>query len=212
MVIIMNHIEDGAANKEFGCNSQKPNIFIIGDSIRLGYCETVKKELNPVAEVFYPVDNCRSTQYVISSLNGWANNLSDKSLINLVQFNCGHWDVAHWMGYEESLTSGEEYAKNIKMIIALLKKTFVNAKIVFATTTPMNPNGSIGLNPRSNSEIDAYNEIAVKTAKDNGVLVNDLNKITRDWGSDCYADYCHFTKQAFETLGKEVALELKYLL
>ncbi|MGI6279973.1 MAG: SGNH/GDSL hydrolase family protein [Acutalibacteraceae bacterium] len=208
----MAHIGDGKVEKEFNCLKDRPNIFIIGDSIRLGYCETVKKELENAAEVFYPDENCRSTQFVISSLNRWSNKLSDKSLINLVQFNCGHWDVAHWLGYEQPLTSIDEYEKNIKMIIALLRKIFVNAKIIFATTTTMNPNGSIGLNPRSNSEIDRYNQVAVKVATEQGVLINDLNKITRDWGSECYADYCHFTKEAFQTLGKEVARYLKEFL
>ncbi|MBQ3817103.1 MAG: hypothetical protein II802_02380 [Clostridia bacterium] len=48
----MNYIENGNVNAKFKCSTQKPNIFLIGDSIRLGYCETVKKELSSDAEVF----------------------------------------------------------------------------------------------------------------------------------------------------------------
>ncbi|MBQ3817102.1 MAG: hypothetical protein II802_02375 [Clostridia bacterium] len=138
--------------------------------------------------------------------------LDDASRIDIVQFNCGHWDVAHWSGYESSLTSPQEYAKNIRMIVFLLIKFFVNAKIVFATTTPMNPDGIMGVNPRSNAEIDEYNEIAVKVANESGLIINDLNKITRDWGSEQYADYCHFTESAFQFLGKKVAEKFKELL
>ena len=208
----MNYIEDGNSNVEFKCSKTKKNIFLIGDSIRLGYCKTVKNELSDVAEVFYVNENCRNTQFVITNLRKWQKMFDDTTRVEVVQFNCGHWDAAHWNGYEIPLTSTEEYARNIKMIIDLLKLMFVNAKIVFATTTAMNPDGSLGVNPRSNQDIDRYNEIAVKVAKDNDVIINDLNVITRDWGSEKYRDYCHYTADAFVSLGKEVAQKLKEIL
>ncbi len=208
----MQYVEDGNAAFLFPCASDKPNVFLIGDSIRLGYCKTVKKELADTAEVFFCDDNCRSTQYVIFSLRRWANNFSDPKKVDIVQFNCGHWDVAHWNGYADPLTSKTEYAKNIRMIICLLKEYFPNAKIVFATTTPMNPSGLLGVNPRSNEEIDTYNRIAKDIAVETGVTVLDLNGFTRNWGSECYRDYCHFTEQAFAELGKEVARNLTALL
>ena len=34
-------------------------IVLIGDSIRMGYCEYVKNSLRDVAEVYYPPENCR---------------------------------------------------------------------------------------------------------------------------------------------------------
>lgn len=58
----MNYLENGKSGKEFTCSKERPNIFLIGDSIRLGYCETVKKELADIAEVFYVMDNCRKPQ------------------------------------------------------------------------------------------------------------------------------------------------------
>lgn len=48
----MNYVENGKSNVEFICSKEKPNIFLIGDSIRLGYCATVKSEMIDVAEVF----------------------------------------------------------------------------------------------------------------------------------------------------------------
>ena len=38
-------IKHGRADAEFACGETKPNIFLIGDSIRLGYCKTVKESL-----------------------------------------------------------------------------------------------------------------------------------------------------------------------
>ena len=66
-------IKHARVGAEFSCSETKPNIFLIGDSIRLGYCKTVKDCLADVAEVFYFADNCKSTQYVIFTALGWAN-------------------------------------------------------------------------------------------------------------------------------------------
>lgn len=208
----MNYVENGKSGKEFICSKERPNIFLIGDSIRLGYCDTVKKELADTAEVFYVSDNCRNTQYVVTSLENWKNMFDDETLIDIVQFNCGHWDTARWSGYDVCLTSEAEYAKNIKMIIDLIKRKFINAKIIFATTTTMNPDNLPCLNFRDNSIIDRYNEIAVEIAEDNGVYICDLNKITRSWPGEYYRDYCHFTDKASTILGKAVADKMQSVL
>ena len=207
----MKYLENGESVKEFVCCKEKTNVFLIGDSIRKGYCEAVKKELTDIAEVFYVEENCRSTQYVISSLERWKNKFDDEKLIDIVHFNCGHWDVARWSGYPLPLTSESEYAKNIKMIIDLIKEKFINAKIVFATTTTINPADLPAVNPRDNDIINKYNKIAVKIAEDNGIFINDLNKITRNWGSNYYRDTCHFTEEASEILGKAVADKIREL-
>jgi len=205
----MKWIEDGHSSHEFMCDTEKKNIFLIGDSIRRGYCETVKNELSHNANVFYVNDNCRSTQYVIFSMKGWAGKFSDPSLVDIVYFNCGHWDVAHWSGDEESLTSEDEYGRNIKMIIRMLRKFFPNAKLTFSTTSPMNPSGRVDTNPRTNAEIDRYNSIATNIAKAECLDIHDLNSYMRDFDSECFVDSVHLTAESFERLGKEVARFLK---
>ena len=201
----MAYVENCNANAQFQCSDTQKNIFLIGDSIRQGYCATVKEKLSSKAQVFYVGDKCRNTQYVITNLKTWANMFSNPNMVDIVHFNCGHWDVAHWCGGELPLTSEQEYKRNIKIIIDMIKKLFPNAKIIFATTTAMNPNGTIGINPRTTAQIANYNDIACDVAGENGVLINDLFAITNNWESDCYADYCHFTPKAFESLGMIVA-------
>ncbi|MBO5203103.1 MAG: hypothetical protein J6B72_00620 [Clostridia bacterium] len=205
-------IENGDANVAFKCSESKANIFLIGDSIQMGYRVTVAAELADVAEIFYPNGNCKNTQNVITSMKTWVNMFDRPDKVDIVQFNCGHWDVAHWNGYETSLTSESEYAKNVKIIICLLKQYFCNAKIVFATTTPMNPSGVVGINPRYNEEIDRYNKVAIDVARSENIIVNNLNEVAKDFGTECYTDYCHFTKDAFAILGKEVATNLRQLI
>lgn len=203
----MNWVENGIAGKEFICSNEKKNIFLIGDSIKNGYCRTVKETLKDKAEVFFVTDNCRSSQYIIFTMKKWAEMFDRTDKVDIVHFNCGHWDVAHWNGYSLSLTSESEYEKNIQMIIDLLRKFFPNAKLIFATTTPMNPDGGStgGVNPRSNDDIKRYNAIATAVAEKNDVEISDLNAYMQDFGSECFIDTCHLTQEAFAELGREVA-------
>ncbi len=205
----MAHIEEATSSVQFVCSSTKKNIFLIGDSIRLGYCSAARDELSDVAEVFYVDDNCRNTQYVLTKLYDWASMFSDTARVDVVQFNCGHWDTAHFCGGALPLTSEDEYKKNLQMIINLISKLFPNAKIVFATTTTVNPSKPIELNPRTNADIVRYNDIAKAVAGDNNVAINDLFPITEQWNSSYYEDACHFTEESNRILGKIVADRLK---
>lgn len=205
----MIHIEEWKTNKQFICSNNKKNVFLIGDSIRLQYCAMTREKLSDVAEVFYVDDNCRNTQYVITRLNGWADMFSDPTCVDLVHFNCGHWDIAHWGGSEHSLTSEAEYARNLQIIIDMISKLFPRAKIVFATSTTMNPNGQVGLNPRTNSEVSRYNEIAKAVASKNNIAINDLFAVTKEWDSSCYNDHAHLTDQASIVLGQTIATTIK---
>ena len=82
----MAYIEEGKTKKQFVCSSVKKNIFLIGDSIRMGYCASAREALSDVAEVFCVADNCRNTQNVITNLNGWANMFDDPTRVDMVQF------------------------------------------------------------------------------------------------------------------------------
>ena len=208
----MAYLEESNLLPDFVCTRDKHNVFLIGDSIREGYCYVVKNELADIANVFYINENNRNTQYVISRLKKYSTKFQNPELVDLVHFNCGHWDVAHWNGAELSLTSIDEYSRNIEIIISMLNKIFPYATIMFATTTPMNPNGEIGLNVRTNSEIATYNSVAEQVCKNMGVLMNDLYGYVENWGSHCYKDYCHYTESSNQILGKEIADRLRNVL
>lgn len=210
--IVMIYIEDGKTNKTFCCSDIKKNVFLIGDSIRMGYCASTREAMSDMAEVFCVDENCRNTQYVITNLHRWANMFTDPTCVDLVQFNCGHWDIAHWCGGEFSLTSEDEYARNLQIIIDMISKLFPRAKIVFATTTTMNPSGKVGINPRTNEDISRYNEIAKIVVSKNNISINDLFAITKEWDRSQYKDYCHFTDEASKVLGQAVAKTLKSFL
>ncbi len=196
----MSYSEDG---KNIGVAGEKPQILLLGDSIRIGYCGTVKKLLEDKFEVCYPEENCQYTQYTYVSIGFW------KSLVGpapaAVHFNCGHWDVCHWDGEDRSLNTVTEYGEMLVRIVNRLKKLYPHTKIFFATTTPMNPNGTQSANTRTTEEIKAYNSEAIRRLTPLGVKINDLFGLAENWGEECYQDYCHFKPESFEALGKKTA-------
>ena len=198
------HLED-AASKPAAKTSSLPGILLIGDSIRIGYCGAVSNALAGKAEVKWPKPNCQNSQNILISLAGWRGLVASPKV---VQFNCGHWDAAHWDGDDSALTTVEEYGRNVRKIICRIRRYWPEAKIVFATTTPMNPSGELGRNVRTTEAIRLYNAEGVKVAKSEGVEVNDLFAATEKWPASDYADYCHFKKAAAKRLGEIVASRL----
>ena len=199
-----NYVEDGISKKEYISNKNK--VFLIGDSIREGYCSFVKEYLKEQIEAVYPNDNCRNTHYVLTSLRTWATMFEDASKVSVVTFNCGHWDIAHWNGEKESLTTIEDYSRNLRRIIEQLRIFFPLAELVFFTTTPLSTSyKGCMVNPRSNQEIKKYNAIACKIMNKQNVRVYDLFKVVKSYGESCFKDYCHLTEEYNAKLGNYVA-------
>ena len=203
--------ENGDAQASFV--GERKKIFLIGDSLRVGYCPYVKENLEQEYDVVYPDENCRNTQYVLTSLLGWKQMFKNAESVVAVTFNCGHWDVAHWNKSEDSLTSPEVYGHNIRKIIKQLRIFFPNAKLLFFTTTPMAPiDYSWHTNPRSNEEIERYNEIATRVCKEENVPVKDMYGSMKGWDEKCYRDYVHTTPERSKILGDFVTETIKELL
>lgn len=192
--------------------SSLKNVFLLGDSIRIGYCEFLKENLKGVANVIYPAENCRNTQYTYVSLSNWLGLVKDPLKIDAVYWNNGHWDISHWAHDEYSLNTDEQYCHMLERIQKRLKLVFKNAKIIFATTTPMNPNGTMGENERTTEEIARYNLAAKNILKNAGVLIDDLFEFTKKFDSRYYADYCHFTEDGFKIIAEHISDYLKEVL
>jgi hypothetical protein len=186
-------------------------IFLIGDSIRMGYCEHVKGLMADCAEVIYPEVNCRSSQCILMNLFDWSK-LCDTEKVKIVHFNCGHWDAARFDCDPQPLTSLGEYEKNLESIVRNLKKYYPNAKLAFATTTPMNPDYPENRNPHTTEDNMRYNDVAKRVMQKHGVAINDLFAVAESWGKEYYIDYCHFTEEGYKILGKHVSDFIKTLL
>ena len=195
--------ENGEAECTF-CGGKK-KIFLIGDSMREGYCPFVKEKLTDLYDVVFPDENCRNTQYVITSLRRWSGMFENLEDVAVVSFNCGHWDIAHWNRDPEPLTTISDYARNIRRIITNLKVFFPKAEILFFTSSCLSPAGcGEHTNPRTNEEVMAYNEAAVEVAKKENIHVADMYDFMKDWGEECFIDYAHLTEEYCKKLGDYV--------
>ena len=165
-------------------------ILLIGDSIRQGYDKYVKYALRDSYEVCYPKDHCRFAQYVLRHISDWKNYPGDDYA--LVHWNAGLWDTL--VLFEDGcLTPIEFYEYFIDRICNRIKVLFPNAKVIFATSTPIVEGRftTPEISHRKNSDIEKYNETACNIARKYGFYINDLYAVTKDVDISYYSDMTH---------------------
>lgn len=154
-------------------------IILIGDSIRLGYDKYVKDALEGVAEVYYPGDSARFSQYTLHYLSDWKHENGWGEDIDLVHWNTGLWDVLEMYG-EAPISNPQQYGETIGKIQRQINILFPRAVQIFATSTSVIEEKYGATRKRHNSTIEQYNRIAVETLSDTGCLINDLYTLTKN--------------------------------
>ncbi|WP_123040331.1 SGNH/GDSL hydrolase family protein [Cohnella candidum] len=176
-------------------------VLLLGDSIRLGYEPFVREGLAGLAEVVAPEENGRFAKHTLWGVNLW---LRDLGKPDVVHWNNGLWDLHHEPPMVEALTSLPEYLETLRRILNELQRT--GAAVIFATTTPIAPDGA----GRSNAEIDTYNEAAVLLMRSSGVEVNDLNALVKaDLNGFLCEDKLHLTEQGSRRCAAQVVEKIK---
>ncbi|MBO4297162.1 MAG: SGNH/GDSL hydrolase family protein [Clostridia bacterium] len=185
-------------------------VFLLGDSIRLGYDRYVRELLEGEAEVCYSDDNGRFAGYTFIGIPAWSRQAGDPDEVAVVHWNNGHWDCAHFDGDSEPYSTVEEYAAWLRRVHACIRRHFPNAQVIFATTTGVAPGRYERMaNPRSNAEIAAYNAAAEQVMAELGVPVNDLAAFSADFPIGYYADEVHFTETGSRLLAGAVAEKIR---
>ena len=166
---------DKPAGKK-GSESFMKKVLLLGDSIRMGYQEQVKKLLENEYEVLYPEDNGRYAAYTLWQVNQAFKWNPD---IALVHFNNGYWDMNIEAPMTEAIHPVKEYQSFLRRIVALCHQC--GAKVVFATTVPILEAGAAADNTGitsfihySDEWVKEYNAAAVEVMAEMGVAVNDL--------------------------------------
>ena len=178
-------------------------IFLIGDSIRMGYDKYVKDALRGIADVFYPEENCRFAEYVLRYIHDWKKQLELADDVDLVHFNAGLWDCLEIFG-DEPLTSLDYYGEAIFRIYKRLRMLFPRAKIVFATSTAVIENKTLD-HVLLNATIEKYNERAKEVLADTEAIINDLYEITSKLPEHYHSDATHYyTPEATALIGGRV--------
>lgn len=179
-------------------------IVLIGDSIRMGYDKYVKEALSEVAEVYYPEENCRFAENVLRYAHEWKDKTGAPDDVDLVHWNAGLWDVLELFG-DEPLSTKEYYANVIPRIDRRLRMLYPKAKLVFATSTSVNEGMANPAFYRHNSNIEAYNEIAVRALESTDTVINDLYTLSASLPATAHSDFVHYyTDLGTETIGGRV--------
>ncbi len=187
------------------------NIILIGDSIRMGYEETVRSQLAGLADVWGPEDNGGTSENVLAHLDEWA--LSRRA--DVVHINCGLHDIKTEFDQDAAGVPLEAYKENVRRILGRLQAQ-TDATIVWASCTPVNEQWHNAAKPfaRFEADVSAYNAAATAIALDMGIVVNDLFSVAMSAGRDdlLIEDGVHFKPEGSELLGKAVAECIKGLL
>lgn len=179
-------------------------ILLIGDSIRAGYDKYVKMAFKEVAEVYYPMDNCRFASYIVRGIGEWKERLDCGDDVDLVYWNAGLWDNLIMVDGEHH-TPLNIYKMYIGRICNMIKILFPDAKIIFATSTPVQEESSVVWAKRYNSDTELYNAAATEVVKEHGGDVDDLYELTKNAPSSNYSDGTHFyTKEGTRLLANHV--------
>ncbi len=148
-------------------------ILLLGDSIRMFYAKYVEQEFAGRMKVVWPNENGRFSLYTLRCLFEWEKLADSPQDVVAVHWNNGLWDVTRRTMDGECLASPEEYRRNLERIIFELRARFPRAKIVFATTTCVNPK----LPQVKNEDVDAYNAVALEVMARHGVPIDDLHAV-----------------------------------
>lgn len=154
-------------------------LYLIGDSIRMGYAPYVREALKGKATVYWPDENCRFAAYTYYALGDWEAEMRLGEDLAVVHWNAGLHDAVHF-AEDEAVTPPEIYAYYISRIYARLKFLYPNAKQIFATSTPVIEDNYGYWLHRNNAEIDALNTAAVNALKKYDVTINDLHAVPEE--------------------------------
>jgi acyl-CoA thioesterase-1 len=155
-----------------------PRVLVIGDSISIGYTLPLRESLAGKANLHRPATNCGPSTRGVESVEEWLKT-GGSDRWDVIQFNHGLHDIRHFADRENkkpvAATEGhrqvseEDYEKNLRTIVARLKKT--GAKLIWRNTTPV-PEGANGRVPGDEFR---YNEIARKIMEENGIAIDDMH-------------------------------------
>ena len=131
---------------------------------------------------------------------------------DVVHFNCGIHDSKRSKRTGQLQVPRVEYAANLRRIVRLIRN-LTDAKIVFATTTPiLDGRASAALANAdyelSDERITQYNDVARKVMEELGVPIDDLHGALADpdvRSKTMAPDGVHFTREGWELLGGTVA-------
>ncbi|WP_442484343.1 SGNH/GDSL hydrolase family protein [Aeoliella sp. SH292] len=193
-----------------------PSVLIYGDSISMGYQPYVREGLAGRANVYRLHTNGSHSGAVVRLLEKLQSTMAPfeseqrwPSKWDVIHINVGLHDLKYVKDGEMVANGGTqvhtaaEYEKHLREDFDYLRKTFPDAKIIFATTTPV-PEGSQG---RKADDAARYNEVAIQVLNDYpDIVINDLHSFTAPHQSKWWTKpgNVHYNRTGQRAQGEEV--------
>lgn len=189
-----------------------PDVFLIGDSISIGYTEQVMLLLADVCNVRRAADNCGDTRHGLNQLDAWLGGTT----WDLIHFNFGLHDLCY--RNHESTAYGQRdkqrgtisvplnaYQANLETLVRRFKA--VTPKLIWASTTVV-PEGECG---RFQGDEVTYNAAAAEVMQRHAIPINDLHALSAGFDSSmCVGPGdVHFTEKASQQLAAQVASSIQ---
>ncbi len=172
-------------------------IILLGDSVRMQYQPIVGKKLSDIAEVSGPEENGRWSGYTLNSLRFWLPQLPEP---DLVQWNCGLWDMGDDYHEGRHFYPPDLYEETCRRICRVLRKMTgkPDLQIVIATTTPTWQD--------DHQDICLYNDILRKVAAEENARINDLYAVVAPEKERMICeDRIHLTPEGIEAVAEQTA-------
>lgn len=170
-----------------------PRVLLIGDSITGGYGPKVEEALKGKVSV------ARLTT---------SKSIGDPALLTEVALVLGQcrFDVVHFNnGLHGSGYSEEEYTKHLPELLATIRREAPQARLIWATTTPVRQAGNLGAMAEQTKRVEARNKIADGIVAREKIAVNDLFGLVKDHPEYWSADGVHFNAQGIAAQAAQVA-------
>lgn len=175
-----------------------PRVLLIGDSITRGYSDGVDKELTGKAYVA----RLANSQFLNDPmLLAQIAMVLDNVKFDVIHFNNG----MHGWTYSE-----DDYRKYFPAYLDTIRKHAPNAKLIWATTTPLKESKPVplGSHEASDERIAARNAIALEFIKPYNIPVDDLNALMAGHPEYHDAGNVHFNNQGKDLQAAHVAAEI----
>ena len=198
-----------------------PRVLILGDSTYSSHTRDLQKLLKGKVEVVYAIwqpGEIADTTTAIELLDRHLGRIDRTGKLveqdkwpgwDMIHFNCGLGDLIHRAPDIKTFrampihvggirnTSAAQYAKNLETLVKALKTRAPEARLVWASTTPIRASASNVF--EKGSEIE-YNRIAAEIMKNHGVPTNDMytfvkHLINMDKPAGFGADPFHFDRK-----------------
>jgi lysophospholipase L1-like esterase len=186
-------------------NSEKPKLFLVGDSISIQYWPYLKEYLSGICDIDRKNDDGQAEKNLDVPVG--ANGGDSRMVLEYLRLkfsdpdfkpcylllNCGLHDIKHNPKTGVIQVTEEDYHKNLTDIIHLLNQNQV--KLIWIRTTYVVDsihNAKSSSMRRYGADVVRYNAIADKICEEHNIPSIDLYEFTKQLGVQHIADHVHY--------------------